>query len=214
MKSYQSIPTIGLKLIESGRELPVDITASNWIGFDKLDGSLIRAEWNSKKKVFYKLGRKNGLLDDSNPILLEAPNLVEKDYAFLYDVFTEFKWSRVVAFFEFLGKHSFAGTHEAEDHTLSLVDLSIYPKGLVDPKELLVLDTISNVKTVHKGPVTPDIIQKIHEGRLPGVSLEGVVFKRMNKKGHREMFKTKSYTWYNLLKKKCGKNDKLFERLK
>ncbi len=213
MKSYLSIPTISTYLISSGKKIPFDLTAKNWIGFDKLDGSLIRTEWK-QGRGFYKFGRKNGLLDDSNPVLLEAPEIIKKDYNFLRTVFREFGWTRVIAFFEFTGRHSFAGTHADEQHTLTLVDLSVYPKGFVDPKELAVMDASGGAKVLHKGPINKLLIENIYNRRLKGMTFEGVVFKRMNKKGVREMFKSKSQVWYEKLKKKCGGDDKLFARLK
>ena len=213
MKSYPSIRTIGTHLIDSGRKLPFDLSKEDWLGFDKLDGSLIRAEWDFKKG-YWKFGRKAGLLDDSNPVLKEAPPLIEEEYAFLDTVFRDFGWIRVVAFFEFRGKNSFAGVHEDEKHTVSLIDLAIPRKGLVDPKDLAIMDVVGGPRVVHRGPITSKDIYRIHEGKAQRVSFEGVVFKRNNRKGIREMFKTKSKAWYEKLKQKCGKNDKLFERLK
>jgi hypothetical protein len=213
MKSYPSIRTIGLPLIDSGRKLPFDLSANNWIGLDKLDGSLIRVEWTDQRG-FYKYGRKNGLLDDSNPVLLEAPELIEKNYNFLNGVFKDFGWMRVVAFFEFLGNSSFAGTHKEENHRIHLIDLAVDKKGLVNPKELVVMSSVSGVKVLHKGPITRDIIENIYNRRMKGMTFEGVVFKRINKKGIREMFKTKSKAWYDKLREKCKGDSKLFERLK
>ena len=213
MKSYPSIITIGNHFIESGREPPLDLTAPNWIGFVKLDGSIIRAEWK-RGKGFYKFGRKNGLLDDSNPWLQEAPELMERDYSFLQTVFTEFGWTRVVAFFEFLGKHSFAGNHEKEKHGIHLIDISTYKKGLIDPKDLAIMDAVGGAKPLHRGPVTPEVIRSIHESKMKGMSFEGVVFKRINRKGIREMFKTKSSAWYERLREKCAGNKALEESLR
>ena len=82
MKSYPSIPTIGTKLIDSGRKLPYDLSKPNWVGFSKFDGSLIRVKWD-QRKGFRDFGRKNGLLDDSNPWLLEAPEIIRNEYNFL-----------------------------------------------------------------------------------------------------------------------------------
>ena len=213
MKSYPSIPTIGTHLIDSDRKLPVDITADNWIGFDKLDGSLVRTEWKHGRG-FYKFGRRGGLLDDSNPWLIEAPGIIEERYAFLKEVFKDFGWMQVTVFFEFLGKNSFAGDHQPEPHTANLIDVSTHPKGLIDPKELIAMDIVGGARLVHRGPVDSELIHKIADGKLKGVTFEGVVFKRINRKGIREMFKSKSAAWYEKLREKCGRNDKLFERSK
>ncbi len=212
MKSYPNIPTIGLPLLDSGKKLPFDLSAMNWIGFNKLDGSLIRAEWKDVKG-FYKFGRKNALLDDTNPVLKEAPSLIERDYGFLKTVFQEFGWMRGVCFFEFAGRNSFAGQHQDEHHKVSLIDISLHPKGLVDPKELALMDVVGGSKVLHRGPVTREVIKSIFHRRMKGMTLEGVVFKRINSKGHREMFKTKSEFWYEKLKEKCKGNKKLFTKL-
>ena len=53
MKSYNTIPYYG-----DYWDLPV-------IGFNKLDGSNIRAEWN-KKRGFYKFGSRNVMIDESS----------------------------------------------------------------------------------------------------------------------------------------------------
>lgn len=213
MKSYPSIPTIGTHLISSGRKLPFDLAKENWIGFAKLDGSLIRVEW-MYKKGFCKFGRKNGLLDDSNPILLEAPEVIKKDYNFLEIVFREFGWTKVIAFFEFLGKNSFAGVHKKEKHSTYLIDLAIDKKGLINPKELAIMDVVGGAKIVHQGPITRETIQNIYDGTYKNVSPEGVVFKRNTRKGTREMFKSKTSAWYKKLEQRCNGDNKLFDELK
>jgi hypothetical protein len=213
MKSYPSIPTIGTNIINSNRKLPVDITKEDWIGFDKLDGSMIRVEWKSGRG-FYKFGSRNQLLDDSNPWLTEAPEIINDEFHFLDTVFRDYEWSRVVMFFEFLGKNSFAGTHIKEPHHCHLIDISLERKGLIDPKELAIMDIPVKTRVVHRGPVTPEVIHKIATRSIKGMTFEGVVFKRNSKKGVRQMFKSKSNAWYERLRQHCGKDDKLFQRLK
>lgn len=213
MKSYPSIPTVWPSISTSRKKKDQFRFNASWIGFDKLDGSIIRAEW-SKKKGFYKFGRKHGLLDHSNPVLLEASSLVERNYGFLSDTFGKKGWPRVVAFFEFLGKNSFAGSHEDEEHSVHLIDLAIYRKGLLDPEELAAMNVPGASQVVHRGIVSFPLLMEIHHGELEGVTLEGVVFKRTNEKGRREMFKTKSHTWYTKLHKKVDGDPELYERLR
>jgi hypothetical protein len=212
MKSYPSIPTIGTHLIDSKRLLPYDLSKPNWIGFAKTDGSLIRVKWNNSKG-FTDFGRKNGLLDDSNPWLLEAPDIVRRDYRFLHTVLSEFGYSRAVIFFEFFGENSFAGSHIEEEHYVSLIDLSVDKKGLVDPRILTSLDVAGGASIVHRGPVNNDLIYKIAAGEYNDVVFEGIVFKRNNRKGIRQMFKSKSNAWYKKLKECCRGDEKLFKKL-
>lgn len=213
MKSYPHIITIGTDLIDSGDELPFDLSKEDWIGFDKLDGSLIRAKWNEAKD-FHDFGRRDGMLDDSNPSLLEAPALVQRDWGFLRGVFKEFGWTRVVAYFEFYGRNSAFGAHVQEPHLTSLIDINVHPKGFVEPRELTAFDAVGGARVLHRGPITSKLIHDIANRRLKGMTFEGVVFKRVNRKGIREMFKSKSTAWYEKLREKCAGNDKLFERLK
>lgn len=58
MKTYPTISGLTPKIRALVEGCPVYL-------FRKEDGSNIRAEWNPNKG-FYKYGRRNGLLDDSN----------------------------------------------------------------------------------------------------------------------------------------------------
>jgi hypothetical protein len=95
-------------------------------GFDKLDGSNVRAAW-TPKKGFWKFGRRTGLLDDSNPHLVKADKFILDKYGdSLSKIFKAERWVEATAFFEFWGPNSFAGNHEANDeHT---VERFPYPK--------------------------------------------------------------------------------------
>lgn len=213
MKSYPSIPTIGMHSINNQVKLPFDLSKQDWIGFDKLDGSLIRVKWSTSKGL-HDFGRKNGLLDHSNPSLLEAPEIIEREYHFLNTVFREYGWMRAVVFFEFLGPNSFAGVHEEEKHSVHIIDISVHKKGFIEPKELTYLDAVGGAQVVHRGPVTKELLKDISQGAHKGVTFEGVVFKRNTKKGVRQMFKSKSEAWYRKLKDRCGRDEKLFRKLK
>lgn len=213
MKTYPTILTIGTNAIRSGKKLPFDLSKEDWIGFDKLDGSQIRVKW-TENKGFHDFARRKGLLDDSNPVLLEAPDLIKRDWNFLNTVFKEFGWTRTLVFFEFLGENSFAGNHEEERHLTRLIDISIHSKGLVDIKELTAMDAVGGARVLHEGPVTLETIEAIANGKLKGMTFEGIVFKRNNRKGVRQMFKSKSNAWYNKVKEKYSKDNKSFKRLK
>src|SRR4051812_33816896 len=103
MKSYWSIP--GWK--NAPHNMPC-------LGFEKFDGSNIRAEW-SKKAGWYKFGSRNVLLDESHPDLGSAIPLFRETLADRIDkVFRDRKSSlpefdQAVVYCEFYGAQSFAG---------------------------------------------------------------------------------------------------------
>lgn len=182
--------------------------------FGKIDGSNIRAEW-ARNRGWYKFGRRNGLLDDSNPILLEAPGLIFEHYADdLARIFTANRWDRVISFFEFAGPSSFAGNHTKEPHSVTLFDVSVHPKGLLEPNPFLKLfgDLPAGVAPfLCHGNFTDDIQKQIEDSTLPGMPFEGVVAKGSYvSPGMPLMFKYKSRAWLDKLKTYCGDNEKLF----
>lgn len=185
-------------------------------GFDKLDGSSIRAEW-SRKSGFCKFGRRHGLLDGTNPILERAPDLIRAKYEKeLADIFKKQRFDRVIAFFEFWGKNSFAGNHDInETQDVTLFDVSVDKKGILEPKEFVkVFSEVDTAKLLYKGSAWTDIRDQILEGTLPGMTFEGVVFKGSYvSPGRPMMFKVKSRAWIEKLKNFCGGNDKLFSEL-
>jgi len=87
MKSYTTISH------QPNREIDVYV-------FDKLDGSLIRAEW-TRKKGFVKFGTKNCLIDESLEPWGHIPNLIRTKYVEdLSKVFKKERWEKVTVFFE------------------------------------------------------------------------------------------------------------------
>lgn len=182
--------------------------------FDKLDGSLIRAEYTSKRG-FYKFGRKNGLIDHTNPFLLEAPDLIKSTESNLISFLEENRFTEAVAFYEFYGPSSFAGTHINEFHQVTLVDISVNKKGLVDPKILIELPEwgIQTAKLLYSGTIDQEIIGSVQDGTMEGMTFEGVVFKQ-NRNNQRKMVKLKNRAWLEKLKKKCGNDNNLFEMLR
>ena len=204
MKTYPSIDG-GIR-----RGVPVYI-------FDKIDGSLIRAEF-SRKQGWYKFGRKNALLDDSNPVLREAPKLFFELYADpLARIFRQQRWDRGLAFFEFYGPNSFAGAHADEPHMISLFDVSIHPKGFLEPGPFLKLfgDLPGVERLLHHGNFTQDIQHQVEDGTLEGMTFEGVVCKGFYASpGLPMMFKYKSRGWLDRLHAKCGDNEALFNELR
>lgn len=204
MKAY---PTIDTKFVFDHR----------LVVFDKLDGSNIRAEW-SKKKGFYKFGTRTRLLDEHDPILGSSKQLILDKYSDSMGlVFRKQKWDRAVAFFEFWGEHSFAGSHEDEEHFVTLIDVSPYKMGMLDPSSFLRMfyeQSIDIPEVLHTGNLTSDLIDEVKDSTLEGMTFEGVVCKYQHPKlKTSSMFKIKSRAWLAKLREKCGGNDALFRRL-
>lgn len=183
--------------------------------FDKLDGSNIRAEW-SKKKGFYKFGSRNALIDENHETLGESVVLIKQ----LEDTFKEIakkeKLDRFVAFFEFFGENSFAGSHKNEEHKVVLFDLSVYKKGFIPPNEFIRMfeNKIEIPRLLHIGKPTEPFIESVKNGTLEGMTFEGVIGKRLKGKTTIDYFKVKNIAWIEKLKDKCGNNQALFNRLK
>lgn len=188
--------------------------------FDKLDGSNVRAEW-TRKRGFHKFGKRNGLLDpgyDVTPFLSEAPGLIVDKYAdALAVVAKKQRWDKVTFFFEFYGPNSFAGWHEPEPHTVTLIDVAVDRKGFMEPKDFVKLFGHLDIPTlIHHGNFTQDMAMAVANGTLEGMTFEGVVCKgAWNKKqGKPAAYKWKSLAWFKRLRERCGTDETLFERLK
>lgn len=185
---------------------------------DKLDGSCLRAEWDPKKG-FWKFGRRNALLDDSNPFLpLSKPLFLDTYGDALGRIFTDQRWQKAVAFFEFWGPQSFAGNHvEGDDFQVTLFDVAANKKGLIEPGPFYkmfgdlptaeLLDYCKFNKLVEKG---------IRDGGEElGVTFEGVVCKGKNiSPGLPLMWKVKTQQWLDKLREKCAGDEVMFEKLR
>lgn len=186
------------------------------IAFDKLDGSNIRAEW-SKKDLFHKFGKRHGLLDDSNPSLLCAPDLIISKYQEkLSEIFNENRWLKTICYFELFGPNSFAGYHDGKDMDIVLIDVSVHPKGFLSPQQFVKLFNgkvhIPNI--VHRGKWNKELAEMVNKGEMEGVTFEGVVCKGAEiSPGRPLMFKVKNQAWYSKLRERCNGNEKLFQEL-
>lgn len=202
MKQYLSI----------GREClrKIDIYA-----FDKLDGSNVRAEWHYKKG-FTKFGSRKVLIDGTHP-MGDAVDIIQKKYVDdLSKIFRKQRYGQVTCFFEYLGPNSFAGQHEDEEHDVVLLDLDVYKKGLINPKEYLKLvGHLDIAKYLYWGKANELFERAVRDSELEGVTFEGVVCKAPNPKKTPQpvMFKIKSKAWIGKLKEFCRGDEKLMERL-
>lgn len=181
--------------------------------YDKLDGSHIRAEWSNYKKRFVKFGRKAGLLDDNFPLLKKAWPLIKKKYeADFNKIFRKESFYRVVGFFEFFGKKSFAGFHQEDDEfDVVLFDVNPYKKGIWDPRyfEECFRDKVEIPNLLYKGKINKTFISSVKDGTLSGVSFEGVVCKTLHNSP--KMFKIKSNAWISKLREHY--DEKTFKEL-
>jgi hypothetical protein len=206
MKNYPSIPT------EIDRQWSYHV-------FDKLDGSNLRAEWNPKRG-FYKFGTRTRLLGSDQPTLMPAQDLFQAKYAAeLSRRFRDRRCPRALAFFEFVGPNSFAGSHTDPVAAMDVVlfDVAIHQKGLLPPTDFLGLaQGLATPRLLFQGPITEAFIESVRDGTCPGITEEGVVGKGPYQStwGGPIQFKIKTRRWLDRLKTYCGPDDALFERLK
>lgn len=171
--------------------------------FDKLDGSNVRAEW-SKKRGFYKFGKRHGLVDETDPLLGEAKGLILESYSeSLSRIFSKNRWQTAVGFFEFSGPNSFAGNHADEPHEVVLFDVSAEKKGLLDPRDFLKLfqDQVKTAALLYHGNPNSILEDAVRSGQLEGMTFEGVVCKgKFVSPGRPLMFKIKNRAWIDKVK--------------
>lgn len=184
--------------------------------FDKLDGSNIRAEW-SKKRGFYKFGSRTELIDRSHLLLGKAPDLVlEKYNEELSKRLSKERVEKSICYFEFHGPSSFAGNHNLnEDLTVTLIEVSLHPKGIIKPKEFLKFaEGIDHAKLLYEGFLNQEIIDSVKDGTLPNMTFEGVIGKtNSGRPGLPNMFKIKNINWLKKLKEFCKGDEALFNKL-
>ena len=180
--------------------------------FDKLDGSNIRVEW-SKKKGFHKFGSRKRLLGPDEEILGKAYDLIQ-DFTGLEHVFAKNKWQDVTLFFELFGQNSFAGWHDPnDDHSLSLIDVNVYKKGFLPPKDFAkMFRDFQTAELLYSGNANQPFVQSVQDGSLEGMTFEGVVCKYV-RKNQIKMFKVKNRQWIHRLKEKCDGDVVLFDKL-
>lgn len=185
--------------------------------FDKLDGSNIRAEWNTKRG-FYKFGTRNQLMDESTkPFGQAIPLLKDKYEKSLGDIFKAQGWRDAICFFEWYGPNSFAGQHLENDiKDITLIDVNPFKQGILEPKQFIQLfGNVGIPKILFEGYISTEFVDAIKSSTLEGMTCEGVVCKGASDSNAKMpvMFKIKSRLWLDKLKKYCDGNDALYNKL-
>jgi hypothetical protein len=174
MKQYPSIPG------SRSRKLPL---GENCIGFYKYDGSNLRWEW-SRKRGFYKFGTRHRLFGPDEAPYNQAIDFfkaymaksIENTMVHHYPGITDF-----IAFTEFFGPSSFAGSHDLEEKKeLKLFDIWVPKKGLIPPREFINKFGSGSwvAKPIYDGIFHEQLITDVREGRHQVV--EGMVVKGIN----------------------------------
>lgn len=185
--------------------------------FDKIDGSNIRAEWNSKRG-FYKFGTRHQLMDEKTPPFgASIPLLRDKYEQDLGKVFKEQGWKDAICFFEYWGPSSFAGNHNFQEKMdITLIDVNPYKQGILEPEPFIQLfGHLDIAKVCYQGYVSVELFDQVKQSTLPGMTFEGVVCKAASDTNARMpvMFKIKSRAWLDKLKEYCKGDERLFEKL-
>ena len=199
MKDYPSVPrSVGTAF----RQI------DNCYVFDKIDGSSMRAEW-SKKRGWYKFGRRHGLCDSSNPHLEQVPEMFYSDLAEdLTRLATDNRWQHLVVFFEFWGEQSFAGQHFDDDPKhLTVFDVAADKKGILPPKEFLkrFAGYVSTPAFLGRVQWTRGYVEKVRRGEVEGITFEGVVGKSAISKHEIVRAKAKTQAWIDKVLEIHGK---------
>jgi hypothetical protein len=174
--------------------------------FDKLDGSSMRSEW-SKKRGWYKHGKRHGLVDSSDQFLSEVPSLFNNILAEPIErVAVDNKWENLIVFYEYWGNQSIAGRHvEGDPKYLSLFDAAVNKKGILGPAEFLFLfgTKVPIAKFLGKFNWNRSFVESIRLNNLPGVTFEGVVGKA-GEGHHIVRAKAKTQQWIDKVKELYG----------
>lgn len=210
MKSYPSIPSSRDRTIPIGQPC---------LGFMKYDGSNLRWEW-SKKQGWHKFGTRNRLFgpeeapyNQAIPIFLEHIGPIVEE-----NIRHEFKGvQEIVAFTEFMGPSSFAGSHVLEEpKALKLIDVSVYKKGIIPPRHFMKLFGKHDFapELLYEGNFSRELIFGVRAGvydrpvdvfgGFNNIPFEGMVCKGADHRGQVWMAKIKTDAYLNKLRAAFG----------
>lgn len=182
--------------------------------FDKIDGSQIRSEWNSKRG-FYKFGSRTQLINEKSlPFGKAIPLFKNKYETELSAIFRQQKWQDVICFSEFHGPSSFAGGHNFnEEMDVTLIDVNPHKNGILFPNKFIeYFGHLDIPRVLYEGYVSKDLFDQVKQSTLEGMTFEGVVAKGVEN-NQLVMFKIKSRAWLNKLKDFCAGDEFLYKKL-
>lgn len=180
--------------------------------FDKIDGTLIRAQFSMKRDRFYKFGTRSRLIDASEPVFGVSIPLIEGLAGRLAPVFNALDRISVTCFFELVGSSSFAGQHVPDDElSVTLLDVATHdgclvPAGVFSP---MFSGVVPIAHQIFVGAIDEATEGLIRRSELPGITFEGVVCKSMDGR----MFKVKTDAWLQKLRERCGSDEAEFMKL-
>lgn len=153
------------------------------IGFEKLDGSNLRFEWN-RKKGFYKFGSRTVLFDKNHKELGYAIELFQEKLAekVTKAVLKKFpNTNNFIVFCEYLGPNSFAGKHVDSLHLMNLypIDINLDKGGFLTPMEYweTLRGYVELPRIIYEGVLSEDVVWKVKSLDNEFKVNEGVVFK-------------------------------------
>ena len=154
------------------------------------------------------MGEDQGIIWNAKQLILDQFD-VELDR-----IFRKQRYDSAVAYFEFYGPFSFAGSHnELDKHEVTLIDIAPYKRGILLPRDFLKLFTdLKTPPVLFTGQITSELIDQIKDSTLEGMTHEGVVCKGVHK-GKICMYKVKTRKWLNELREYCGDDVQLYKRL-
>lgn len=208
MKSYASIP-----------KWNTDHYGKFVYGFEKIDGSNFRAEWDRKlsKKSrfthgFKKFGTRKEAIHVKSPFFEAVDIFKRKMSKELDEIFRTDKVfrniDRITVFGEFFGESSFAGTHQwDEPHDIKIYDVFLYKKDYLPPSDFMkVFEHIDTPRFIMKLCFNEYVVSQVELGMFD--LREGAVFKGVEE-GKVFMFKIKTNRWLNRVKDLYGEKKML-----
>mgnify|MGYP000471730191 FL=1 len=182
------------------------IFGKDYYTYDKLDGSNVRVEW-TRKNGMSKFGSRKVLIG-AGSLLHESVALMQAQEGAVEEVLRDLRVDKAVLFFEFYGENSFAGMHQDEDHLVSLIDVDIHKKGIMDPRdfEKAFRGKVPMPSLLATGNFNKEMADQVRNNTFEGVTFEGVVVKgfKAGKWDRPTMFKVKNQQWVDKVHKVHG----------
>lgn len=200
MKSYPSIPGLKNLHLHYGEYV---------YGFEKIDGSNLRMEWN-KKQGWYKFGTRRRLFDATDKEYGRAIEIFKEKHAEGIEKILKDKYkgsNDAIVFCEFYGEESFAGWHNFEKpFELKIIEVGIHKKGFVLPKDFIVnFGHLDIAAVIYEGKLDQEFVDSV-KNNVYNLK-EGVVVKGGKNSVHSYwMHKIKTQWWFDELWKRCSES--------